>query len=141
MTKRLIPMISGQPSAMPAGKPEWFVLGGSSTPELLPGEPVRRGPDVSNDKRTIYLRPGRIFARLTVLSYVNESGKGSQHWCRCQCGNIRKVKTSHLMAGTQRSCGCLRDEVARREGYKKIAGLIKARREFLCKQLRQKTPA
>ena len=32
--------------------------------------------------------------------------------CRCDCGNLHIAYANHLKAGTARSCGCLRRELA-----------------------------
>lgn len=49
---------------------------------------------------------GRRFGRLTVLNRGVGNRHGA-HWnCRCDCGNERTVRGSHLREGTTTSCGC-----------------------------------
>jgi hypothetical protein len=43
---------------------------------------------------------------------------GSFYRCWCDCGNVVTVKTHSLKAGTTRSCGCLRREVAAEKARK-----------------------
>lgn len=52
---------------------------------------------------------GRVFSRLTVMSYVPLS-----RWlCRCECGREKVIEGSKLKRGITRSCGCLRAEAYR----------------------------
>lgn len=52
---------------------------------------------------------GKVFGRLTVLQRDAESAK----WiCKCSCGNITKVTTTHLKSGHTKSCGCLQKDIA-----------------------------
>lgn len=47
---------------------------------------------------------GRRFELLTVIKYI-----GSSKWiCKCICGNLTVVTTSHLNSGHTKSCGCLK---------------------------------
>ena len=49
---------------------------------------------------------GALFGRWTALHYVGQSS-----WmCRCACGTEAAVKTSSLVAGVSRSCGCWKTE-------------------------------
>lgn len=46
---------------------------------------------------------GKKFGRLLVEDYLGDS-----YWqCKCDCGNIAKVRTPSLNNGKTRSCGCL----------------------------------
>lgn len=46
---------------------------------------------------------GQRFGKLVALEYV-----GNSQWkCKCDCGTIVVVNTSHLMSGHTTSCGCL----------------------------------
>ena len=63
---------------------------------------------------------GRRFGRLTAFY---DSGKRSDAgyviWtCLCICGNLTEVVSDSLISGKTKSCGCLRQESARRNGYK-----------------------
>lgn len=54
-------------------------------------------------------RTGHVFGRWTALSRIS----GQRKWlCRCECGTIRAVSTSHLRQGKSKSCGCLDKELA-----------------------------
>lgn len=48
---------------------------------------------------------GQKFSKLTVIKRDTES-KYVKWICRCDCGNIKSVTTSHLRGGHTRSCGC-----------------------------------
>lgn len=46
---------------------------------------------------------GQRFGKLVALEYV-----GNSQWkCKCDCGTVVIVNTSHLMSGHTTSCGCL----------------------------------
>ncbi len=53
---------------------------------------------------------GQKFGRLTVLSDSGErrSGSGGVIWlCRCECGQIKKIRQDTLTSGKAESCGCI----------------------------------
>ena len=55
---------------------------------------------------------GQQFGRWTVIRYL-----GSGRWeCRCQCGEVRSVRSTLLMSGKSKSCGCYRADVAGNSG-------------------------
>lgn len=59
---------------------------------------------------------GQKFGRLTVLGrtddYVSPKGDRTIQWlCLCECGNERKVQSSHLKDGHTKSCGCLNKDI------------------------------
>lgn len=61
----------------------------------------------SANKRNIDL-VGHRFGRLVVLSRSTTSAK----WvCRCDCGNLVEVTTTHLKTGHTKSCGCLQKDI------------------------------
>ena len=63
---------------------------------------------------------GRTFDRLTVIRRI-ENRKEKVAWlCSCSCGNEHKAISATLLAGTVRSCGCLRLESS--NGFKDLAG-------------------
>lgn len=69
---------------------------------------------------------GQRFGRLVVLSmdadYVSPSGhRLSRCLCKCDCGNTITVNMSGLVAGTTKSCGCI----------KNTAGLLKDNKELV----------
>lgn len=54
---------------------------------------------------------GRKFGRLTAVRGLEKRQGGDVIWlCRCDCGNLTEVRTSHLRNGGIKSCGCLREE-------------------------------
>ena len=56
------------------------------------------------------------FNFLTVLNDSGERCSSNILWeCKCECGNITKVRTNHLISGHTKSCGCIR-------GYNKKHG-------------------
>jgi hypothetical protein len=55
---------------------------------------------------------GQTFGRLSVLSRAEDRirpcGRHETYWlCRCECGNDKTVRSSHLMIGSTQSCGCI----------------------------------
>lgn len=61
---------------------------------------------------------GRRFGRLTAIRATDErTHDGGVLWlCRCDCGNVCKVKTAYLISGHTSSCGCLSREKASANG-------------------------
>lgn len=54
---------------------------------------------------------GKKFGRLTALNLCEKFSDGKTAWlCKCSCGNYKRVRATHLMAGMVQSCGCLRKE-------------------------------
>jgi 5-methylcytosine-specific restriction endonuclease McrA len=52
---------------------------------------------------------GMVFNNLTVLRRSENSKSNQAMWeCRCSCGNLSVVRTTALLKGTIKSCGCLR---------------------------------
>ena len=54
----------------------------------------------------------QIFGKLKVLEKDNsrKTNSGSYWLCKCQCGNIKSIKSSSLRRGEIQSCGCLRNQ-------------------------------
>lgn len=62
---------------------------------------------------------GQKFDRLTVISRAQNSASGKTHWnCKCTCGNTSIVSKSNLSQGKQKSCGCLKNELAKKRFLK-----------------------
>lgn len=61
---------------------------------------------------------GKIFSRLTIISYAGKAGKESLWNCRCSCGTEKVIRYNSLMSGSTVSCGCLRREVNHSKGHK-----------------------
>lgn len=61
--------------------------------------------------RRINLKYGDIFGRLTVIEKDAEKSGHDVFWkCRCKCGNIVSIRSSHLANDKTKSCGCYRVE-------------------------------
>ncbi|GIW83144.1 MAG: hypothetical protein KatS3mg105_4951 [Gemmatales bacterium] len=58
---------------------------------------------------------GHQFGRLLVVQML----KRSSCLCRCDCGQETVVRRSHLINGSTRSCGCLKDEFEARQKRRK----------------------
>lgn len=55
---------------------------------------------------------GKKFGRLTVLEELPERKHGSRVYrCKCDCGNIKDVRSDTLRNGSIKSCGCLSRKV------------------------------
>lgn len=51
---------------------------------------------------------GKRFTRLVAIERVENAPNGLAVWkCQCDCGNITFVRSSNLMSGAVKSCGCL----------------------------------
>jgi len=57
---------------------------------------------------------GRRFGRLSVIELTEEvNSQGRKIWkCKCDCGSIIKTRSSTLLDGSKKSCGCLARETA-----------------------------
>lgn len=56
---------------------------------------------------------GKRYGRLVVTRFVGiDRFSQSIFECKCDCGNIVKVKLTKLRSGSTRSCGCLQREIA-----------------------------
>lgn len=62
---------------------------------------------------------GRKYGRLSVLSYAGQKGRRRTMWkCRCDCGNIVEVESTHLRTEHTKSCGCISKENISKLNYK-----------------------
>ena len=61
---------------------------------------------------------GQKFGRLTVL----ENLPGGKKKCKCDCGNIVKVKTDNLINGNTQSCGCFQKEQTSKACFQSLVG-------------------
>lgn len=51
---------------------------------------------------------GMKFGKLTVIEISQEKDRKSVRWlCKCECGNMTVVQSSHLVSGHTKSCGCI----------------------------------
>lgn len=59
---------------------------------------------------------GEKFNMLTVLEELSERKHGSRVYrCKCDCGNIKDVRSDMLKNGHVKSCGCLHTKHGKRE--------------------------
>lgn len=54
---------------------------------------------------------GKKFGRLTVIEYAGRENNNSYYICKCDCGEIKKFRASHLTSERTKSCGCLNKEL------------------------------
>lgn len=64
----------------------------------------------ANKQKIVKTKPGDVFGRLTVLEEGKNDSHGYWYVCRCECGNTKEIRGSHLRSGVTQSCGCLRSE-------------------------------
>lgn len=58
---------------------------------------------------------GKRFGRLVVFRKTNKRIYGSCLWfCKCDCGNTKLARSSFLLQGKVKSCGCLIREAAKK---------------------------
>ena len=51
---------------------------------------------------------GKRFGRLEVLKRVENTKRKLTYWlCKCDCGNTKVIRGTHLVAGKIKSCGCI----------------------------------
>lgn len=65
---------------------------------------------------------GNVYGRLTVIKYAGRSQNRNDMWlCRCECGVLKTIASSHLKRGSTKSCGCFRKdsiaEIATKHGF------------------------
>lgn len=69
----------------------------------------------------------QIFGKLKVLEKDNsrKTNSGSYWLCKCQCGNVKSVKSSSLRRGEIQSCGCFRNQqIAEAKKFKSGAEML-----------------
>ena len=54
---------------------------------------------------------GKKFGRLTVIKRIIDETKIVKWLCRCDCGNEKIIRSTHLTSGLIRSCKCLHKEI------------------------------
>lgn len=70
---------------------------------------------------------GKRFSRLVVLECERQFSGGHHrkyYLCRCDCGNLKRVRSDGLVSGAVVSCGCYHTEVRRVVG-KRVGGMNK----------------
>ncbi len=66
---------------------------------------------------------GKKFNRWTVQDHAGKNKEGAVLWkCQCECGKIKNITTHSLVAGTSKSCGCIRFKGRKisKDGYVRI---------------------
>lgn len=58
---------------------------------------------------------GKKTGRLTVIKRVENKGRNAMWLCKCDCGNLTKVRRSSLNKGITKSCGCLRKDLYKKK--------------------------
>ena len=58
---------------------------------------------------------GQRFGRLVALRRDGKRGRAFVWLCQCDCGKLTRAYVSDLTSGHTKSCGCLREEVRRRD--------------------------
>lgn len=54
---------------------------------------------------------GKVFGRLSALRVSGKTKQNGYKWeCKCECGSLIDVASTHLVTGHTKSCGCLRAE-------------------------------
>lgn len=61
---------------------------------------------------------GQRFGRLLIVIEAEKISNRRCFVCKCNCGNIIKVRLNSLKSGNTRSCGCLHKEELRKRNYK-----------------------
>lgn len=61
---------------------------------------------------------GKVFSRLSVLSYAGSDGRNSLFYCRCKCGKHLTASGYRIKNGHVKSCGCLQRETASNNAHK-----------------------
>lgn len=73
----------------------------SSAQRAALGKPPRK-----NGPERTHIPIGARYGRLVVVEEI--PGRGGWWLCKCDCGNTKKVRYSHLRTGFISSCGCFR---------------------------------
>jgi hypothetical protein len=53
---------------------------------------------------------GKRFGRLTVIGVDDKQSRKTYYICKCDCGNIKTIRSDALVAGKTTSCGCRKKE-------------------------------
>lgn len=98
----------------------WTCLCDCGKISYVQGNDLRNGHITSCGHNNLINLTGKTFNRLTVIKKVDykehkyDTNQGAVWECKCSCGNITYVRGTDLHSGRIKSCGCLRDEVARK---------------------------
>lgn len=62
---------------------------------------------------------GKRFNMLTVIKRIENQKGHIMYLCKCDCGNIKEVRKSHLIKNEVKSCGCLVKKIKETFGEKR----------------------
>ena len=80
---------------------------------------------------------GKRFGRLLVIEKSGVTPNGIILWkCLCDCGNIVSIRSTHLVNGKTKSCGCFQRDVASK--LKKSHGLSDSRLFMIWQAMKQR---
>lgn len=61
------------------------------------------------------IEPGAVYGRLTVINKTDQKKHACfLYKCRCECGKEVIVRSDYLKTGETKSCGCIHDELFRK---------------------------
>lgn len=60
------------------------------------------------DKSKLHDLTGQKFGLLTVVGLADTETRKTYWVCRCDCGNMKTVRSDSLLCGAIKSCGCLK---------------------------------
>lgn len=97
------------------GRNETLRSGGKQSCGCLSQESRSKNGKSNTGKQRVFIEPGRVFNRLTVLRPSPEKTKSNKiaSVCQCICGEICIVANTNLVNEATSSCGCLARDAAR----------------------------
>ena len=60
-----------------------------------------------NGSKCVKIKVGMKFGKLTVVKQEESDKCGTRWLCQCECGNTKVVRSSNLLRGYTKSCGCM----------------------------------
>ncbi len=81
---------------------------------------LKRQKVVSCGKCFVYKNLGKKYGRLTIDRWDCSHKQANYVWCKCECGNEKKMHLSLVVRGKIVSCGCKRSEVDNNKAIAKI---------------------
>lgn len=85
----------------------------------------------------IKINIGDKFNKLTVLEKTNQRiNRSIIYKCQCDCGNITYVKSTNLIKGYIKSCGCLQKEMANK--LNKTHGLSRTKLFYIYQDMKKR---
>ena len=93
-------------------RPHWICECECGNITIVHGNALRQGKTTScgcnHLGQTTTIKIGQKFGKLTVVSKGSPAKDYASRWiCRCECGSITLVRSSNLLRGISRSCGCV----------------------------------